>query len=122
MGSEKKTLVEEARMKMKRARRKHKEALVEFPDLIVQELPKTVLDSAELNLTRIALNMETTESFKELCGKSKYFLLNRETLEDTEWKYVHDTVISRLQAEPDLSWKPFDSSSPQTLTLIWETV
>ena len=122
MGTDKKTLVENAKLHMKKARRRHQEMLTEFTDLLVQEAPAVILAAADLTLTRVEWNMESSESFKAQVEKTKYFLLGKKTLTDAEWKDIFDSVIGRLKVEPDLSWKPFDVTLPSQLVLIWETV
>jgi hypothetical protein len=121
-GGEKKTLVEEAKARMKRARKKHQQLLVEFANLLSQEIPIVVLRAAELNLTRYDWDMSKSETFEAQKLKSKYFLLSETTLKMDEWQYVHEALVSRLKAEPDISWKPFIDTAPFQLTLIWETV
>ncbi len=121
-GAEKKTLVEEAKTRMKRAHKKHQQLLVEFANLLSQEIPIVVLRAAELNLTRYDWDMSKSETFELQKTKSKYFLLAETTLKVDEWRSVHEILASRLKAEPDLSWKPFSDTTPSNLTLIWDHV
>lgn len=74
IGSEKRTLVEEAKVRMERARRKHQEQLVQFAELLSQEVSSVVLHSADLNYSRIDWDMATSETFKKQV-ENKYFLL-----------------------------------------------
>lgn len=122
IGNEKRTLVEEARVKMKRARRKHKESLAGFPDALMEELPSVILEAADKNLTRIAWDMSTSKAFEHRRKENRHFLLNDDTLPFEEWEYVFQTMISKLKVEPELAWKPFDVDRPQILEIIWDTI
>lgn len=122
MGSEKKTLVEEARSRMKRGKRKHQEAVVALADGLFQMVPEVVYNAAELNYPRTAWDMAKSSAFTTLNEQNKWLLLGQSDLTATEWKQIHETVISRLKAEPDLSWKPFDEDTASILVLIWDSL
>lgn len=120
MGTEKKTMIEEAKTKMRRGARKHQEVLVEFSKLLVQAVPETIFASAELNRPRVAWDMRKSKAFETLKEENRWFLLGNDDLTVDEWQYLHETVISQLKAEAGLSWILFDRDTPSTLILIWD--
>lgn len=118
-GGEKKTLVEKARTEIKRARRKHQEALMEFNTAVAAAVPDVILSTSRKCQSRIDWDMFKSATFANLRDTNPYFLLGEDNLTDEEWHDVHDAVVTRLKAEPDLSWKLYDADCPSVLTLIW---
>ena len=59
-----KTLVEAARSRMKKARRKHQQDLLSFSNLLHADIPEIILQQADLGKSRVEFNMTESNSFK----------------------------------------------------------
>lgn len=115
-----KTLVEKAKTRVKRAEKRHQQAILDFAKAIYKEIPDVILSNADLARSRVVWNMATSECFKLTTEDNKYFLLGKENLKDEEWRYVFDTIVARLKTEPDIGWKNYDPEMPSTIVLIWD--
>jgi len=119
-GLDSKTLVEKAKSRQKRAKRKHQSSLLSFSKLIYNEIPQVILAAADQGRGRIAWDMSKSECFNQKCVEDKYLLLGEENLSKEEWTFVFDTVVSKLKTEPDIAWKNYDVEFPSTIVLIWD--
>jgi len=118
-GLDSKTLVEKAKSRQNRAKRKHQSALLSFAKSVYNEIPEVILNAADQGRGRIAWNMAKSECFKSRCAENKYLLLGATTLSDDEWAFVFDTIVSKLKTEPDIAWKTYDPEQCSTIVLIW---
>jgi hypothetical protein len=113
------TLVERAKERVKKAEKRHQQALLYFAKAIYKEIPDVILEAADLARGRIAWDMSTSECFKLTSLEKKHFLLGKDNLSADEWRYVFDTVVAQLKTEPDIGWKNYDPDTPSTIVLIW---
>jgi len=102
-GLDSKTLVEKAKSRQKRAKRKHQTALLSFAKSVYNEIPEVILAAADQGRGRVAWDMAHSECFKNKCAENKYLLLGAENLSDEEWAFVFDTIVSKLKTEPDIA-------------------
>lgn len=108
---------------MKRARRKHQEAVLEFSKSVYEEIPKVVLAAASRTRGRVCWDMSKSNAFVKMAEENKYFLLGESSLEPEEWKAVFDSVVSQLKTVQDMAWKIYNPDDPTTvssITLIWD--
>lgn len=117
--SDKRTLVEKARAQVARSNRKHKEALVEFTNALVDQLPSVIMRASDMGHCEYTWNLLETETYKEKCATSAYFLRDHDSLTVDDFAFVHDTIVARARNEPGLSWKVFYPSDPHLIILYW---
>jgi len=115
-----KTLVEKAKSRIRKAEKRHQQALLDFGKSIYKEIPEVILAAADMARGRVAWDMAKSECFQSKSRENKYLLLGKENLSDEEWHYVFDTIVARLKTEPDIGWKNYDPEAPSTIVLIWD--
>lgn len=115
-----KTLVERAKDRIKKAEKRHQQAILDFAKTIYKEIPDVILAAADMARGRIAWDMSKSECYKTTGQENKYFLLGKEKLKDDEWRFVFDSIVARLKTEPDIGWKNYDSEIPSTIVLVWD--